>query len=55
MKNSIREIYEKVKKNEIDIYSLDNETLNIVNKMLKEEVKIKEKYLKKISESGDKK
>ena len=47
MKESTKEVYKKVKNNEIDLYMLDNNLLEKINIMLQEEIKIKEQYLKK--------
>lgn len=41
-----KELYEKVKNCEIDMYTLDNEILEKIGIMLNEEIKIKQNYIK---------
>lgn len=40
-----KEIYQKVKNGEIDMYTLDNDTLEKIGRMLDEEMKIKKAYI----------
>ena len=44
-KKVFMEIYEKVMKEEIDLHTLSAETINKISILLKEDIKIKERYV----------
>ena len=44
-KKNFMEIYEKVMKDEIDLHTLSAETINKISILLKEDIKIKERYV----------
>lgn len=44
-KKDFMEIYEKVMKDEIDLHTLSAETINKISILLKEDIKIKERYV----------
>ncbi len=49
-KKEFMEIYEKVMKDEIDIQILPLETIDKISILLKEEIKIKKEYIKRLKE-----
>ena len=49
-KKEFMEIYEKVMKDEIDLKILPLETIDKISILLKEEIKIKKEYIKRLRE-----
>ena len=49
-KKEFMEIYEKVMKDEIDLQILPLETIDMISILLKEEIKIKKQYIKRLKE-----
>ena len=49
-KKEFMEIYEKVMKDEIDLQILPLETIDMISILLKEEIKIKKEYIKRLKE-----
>ena len=53
-KKECMEIYEKVMKDEIDLQILPLETIDKISILLKEEIKIKKEYIKRLKEKLEK-
>ena len=53
-KKEFMEIYEKVMKDEIDLQILPLETIDKISILLKEEIKIKKEYIKRLKEKLEK-